>query len=239
MQTLRLTLLALLTAVSAAAQTASYPAMAPIEQYRMNRDAEIELARSAAPASVARDAEVMVFGEHGPETAVKGKNDFVCLVLRSWAASLDDPEFWNPTVRAPICLNAAAAHSYLPHYVKKTEWVLAGVAKSQFSAKLNAALDSHELVPPDPGAMCYMMSKQGHLSDRDGHWHPHLMFFVPATDPETWGANLPGLAVVRFEEHHRTHDCLPGDRREVVGWHAGTNDVRVPPPPVALLFSVA
>ena len=68
--------------------------------------------------------------------------------------------------------------------------MLAGVAKPQIAATLNAAFDGHESIPPDPGAMCYMMSKQGHLSDRDGHWHPHLMFFVPDTDP-AWGANLP------------------------------------------------
>ena len=37
-----------------------YPAMAPIEQYRMDRDAEIALARSAAPASISKDASVMV-----------------------------------------------------------------------------------------------------------------------------------------------------------------------------------
>jgi hypothetical protein len=182
--------LLLLMGTASQAQTSSYPAMAPIDQYRMTRDAEIELARSAAPESIARDAEIQVFGEHGPETAVKGKNGFVCLVLRSWAAGVDDPEFWNPKVRAPICLNAAAARSYLPHFVKKTEWALAGFSKPQIAAKLNAAFDSHELTAPDPGAMCYMMSKEGHLSDRDGHWHPHLMFFVPDTDPKAWGANL-------------------------------------------------
>src|ERR1700679_2715200 len=74
-----------------------YPSMAPIEQYLMaNRDAEIALARSAAPGSISRDADVLVLGRHGYETAVKGKNSFVCLVERSWTAGIDDPEFWNP-----------------------------------------------------------------------------------------------------------------------------------------------
>jgi hypothetical protein len=40
--------------------------------------------------------------------------------------------------------------------------------------------------------MGYMMSKQGHLSDVDGHWHPHLMFFQPHTSLSAFGANLPG-----------------------------------------------
>jgi hypothetical protein len=216
---MKLALFALLIAAAAAAQTSTYPTMAPIDQYRMTRDAEIALARSAAPESISRDAEIRVFAEHGPETAVQGKNGFVCLVLRSWAAGMDDPEFWNPKVRAPICLNAAAAHSYLPHYLKKTEWALAGLAKPQIAAKLGAAFDNHELTPPDPGAMCYMMSKQGHLSDRDGHWHPHLMFFVPATDPEAWGANLPGSPLLgsKNDAERGTVFLLPVEK-----WSDGT-----------------
>lgn len=185
-------------------QNSSYPALAPINQYRMTQEDEVRLARSAAPDSVSRDAEILVLAQHGLETAVHGKNGFVCLVLRSWAAGVDDPEFWNPKVRAPICLNASAARSYLPHYVKKTDWALAGLSKAQVSEKLNATFDSKELTSPEPGAMCYMMSKDGHLSDRDGHWHPHLMFFAPLTDPEAWGANLPGsplLAGKNPKEH--------------------------------------
>ena len=77
---------------------APYPNMAPLDQYLMERNAEIALARSAAPESISRDAEIMVLGQHGYETAVKGKNDFVCLVWRSWTAGTDDPDFWNPHV---------------------------------------------------------------------------------------------------------------------------------------------
>jgi hypothetical protein len=73
-----------------------YPTMAPLDQYLMDRDAEIAMARSAAPESVSKDAKVLVLGRHGYETAVEGKNDFVCLVGRMWAAMKEDPEFWNP-----------------------------------------------------------------------------------------------------------------------------------------------
>jgi hypothetical protein len=38
----------------------AYPSMAPIEQCLMDRTAEIVLARSAAPESISRDAEVLV-----------------------------------------------------------------------------------------------------------------------------------------------------------------------------------
>src|SRR3974390_3122937 len=99
-------LVVLVTAYQAIAQDAKtpYPNMAPIEQYLMDRTAEVALARSAAPESISRDAEVLVLGRHGFETAIKGKNGFVCIVERSWT-SAPDPDFWNPKVRTPICYN--------------------------------------------------------------------------------------------------------------------------------------
>ena len=153
--------------------------------------AEIALARSAAPESISRDAEVLVLGPHGYETAVKGTNGFVCIVERSWTAPLDDPNFWNPKLRGPICLNAAAARSYLPRTIKKTELILAGRTKAQMVEAVEAAIEKKELPAMEPGAMCYMLSKQGYLSDSGGHWHPHLMFFFSDTDPATWGSNIP------------------------------------------------
>jgi hypothetical protein len=173
-----------------------YPIMAPIAQYRVApRSEEIALARSAAPMSISGDADVMTLASHGYETAVKGKNGFVCVVERSWGAGFDDAQFWNPKVRSPICFNAAAARSVLPGYLERTEWVLAGVSRSAMMARTKAALAANTLLAPEPGAMCYMMSKQGYLSDAGGHWHPHLMFFLARTDDAAWGANLAGSPV--------------------------------------------
>ena len=175
---------------------AAYPSMAPLEQYLMERGAEIALARSAAPPSVAADAGVLLLGKHGYETAAESKNGFVCLVERSWTAGFDDPQFWNPKLRGPICYNAAAARSYLVLMVKRTELVLAGGAKDQIAKTVSAAIDKKEWPGMEPGAMCYMLSKEGYLSDRGGHWHPHLMFFIPLTDLGSWGANVPGSPVL-------------------------------------------
>jgi len=174
-----------------------YPTMAPLDQYLIaDRNAEIALARSAAPDSISRDTEVMVLGRHGYETAVKGKNGFVCLVWRSWAAGSDEPEFWNPKLRSPVCFNPPAARFNVPLTVKRTELVLAGRTKTQIFADINTAFEKNEFPKLEPGAMCYMLSKQGNLNDHDGHWRPHLMFFVPLTDPATWGTALPGSPVV-------------------------------------------
>jgi hypothetical protein len=176
----------------------SFPSMAPVEQYRMaSRTEEIALARSAAPASISDDAEVLVLGDRGYETAVKGKNGFVCLVERSWFASFDDPVFWNPGIRGPDCLNSAAARTVLPVNLERTQWALSGVSKAEMAARSKTSAAARRA--PAPGAMGYMMSKQQHLSDIYGHWHPHLMFFQPHTALSAWGANLPGSPVMGSE----------------------------------------
>ncbi len=178
-----------------------YPAMAPLDQYLMaDRNAEIALARSAAPESISGDAAVMVLERHGYETAVKGKNGFVCMVERSWTAGIDEPEFWNPKLRGAICFNPAAARTYLPLTLRKTELVLAGRSKTQMSESIKAALDSKELPALESGAMCYMMSKDAYLNDQVGNWHPHLMFFVPQADAATWGAGLPGSPILADQD---------------------------------------
>jgi len=204
--------------VQAQDANAPYPSMAPLDQYLMERNAEIALARSAAPESISQDAEVMVLGRHGYETAAKGKNGFVCVVERSWSAGIDDPDFWNPKLRAPICFNPPAARFNLPLTIKKTELVLAARSKAQMFEDIKAAFDKKELPTLESGAMCYMMSKQGYLSDRDGHWHPHLMFFAPLTDPAAWAqaCRFPGF---RVQGHSEPTDPVSDSGRQVVGRH--------------------
>jgi len=206
--------------VQAQAKPPSYPAAAPLDQYLIPAKAsEIELARSAAPASISDGAEVLVLGRDGYTTAVKGGNGFVCLVERSWGKSTDDPEFWNPKVRAPHCLNAPAAKTYLPNFLMKTKLVLAGKSKMDIARALKAAMDTKELPALEPNAMCYMMSKQQYLSDNDMHWHPHMMWYVPGDAAQSWGANQEGVPLIAAN--------VPEDRMTVfmlvVGhWSDGT-----------------
>ena len=227
-RTLTLPVFALAIVLSAArpgqAQDAKtpYPSMAPVEQYMMaNRNSEIALARSAAPESISRDAEALVLGGHGYETAVKGKNGFVCLVERGWTAAIDNPNFWNPKLRGPICLNPPAARSYLPLTIKKTELILAGQSKAQMFDSIKAGIDKKELPTPESGAVAYMLSKEQYLDDRAGHWHPHLMFFFPLTDAATWGADLPASPILSNDD---PQDRLTIFMVPVAKWSDGTAD---------------
>ena len=182
---------------SAQAEKAVYPAMAPVEAYLIaDRNEEIALARSAAPASISDGAEVMVLGKSGFTSAVSGTNGFLCLVERSWGAASDDPEFWNPKIRSPICFNPAAAKTFAPIFLAKTKLVLAGKSRTDIAAITAAELDKKELPALAPGSMCYMMSKQQYLNDRGMSWHPHLMFFVSGDAAKSWGADQPGSPIM-------------------------------------------
>ncbi len=202
---------------------APYPAMAPLGRYMMPVDAEIALARSAAPTSVSGDAEVMVLGRHGYRIAVKGSNGFMCYVERGWAKPIDDPDFWNPRMRGPVCYNAAATKTFAPMYLMRTRLLLAGASKAQMLRAVESALGSGELPALAPGAMAYMMSRDQYLGDQGKNWHPHLMWMLPGDVATSWGANLahsPVLAVYDAEQRATTFmvivskwsDGAPGPR---------------------------
>jgi hypothetical protein len=178
-------------------EKAPYPAMAPLDQYLIpDENAEIALARSAAPASISDAADVMVLRRDGYTTAVKGSSGFICIVERSWATTTDDPQFWNPKIRAPHCFNPPAAKTFLPVFLMKTKLVLAGKSKAEIVATISSALERKELPALAPATMVYMMSKQQYLNDTGMTWHPHVMFYGSGDAEKSWGANLPGSPVM-------------------------------------------
>ena len=182
-------------APKAAAQSDKYPTMAPINQYLMERDAEILLARSAAPDSIASDATILVLGRQGYEAAVRGKNGFVCMVERSWMAAFDSPEYWNPKVRGAECLNRQAARSIVPIAELRTKMVMAGHSKAEIVSALKAAFANKQLPDLESGNMVFMISKSAYLFDAGDHNGPHVMFFTALKDGKDWGAGGHGSPV--------------------------------------------
>jgi hypothetical protein len=184
----------------------AYASMAPLEQYLIaDRKAEIVLARSAAPEAISRDADVLVLSRHGYETAVKGKNGFVCAVERGWMGPIngeDAANFWNPKIRGPICFNPPAARSILPLTYKRTEMILAGQSKAQIIDGIKIFIKQN-LPSLEPGAMSYMMSKEQYLTDGERHnWIAHLMFYTPFMDGSVLGADLPNSPVMLNPQFH-------------------------------------
>ena len=185
-----------------------YPRMAPIEQYLMTHDAEIAMARSAAPAAISDDASVLVLGRRGYETAVKGKNGWTCIVDRGWSGMLDHPDFWNPKIRAASCLNPAATRSILSYDILRTELVLRGLSKEEIITATAAAIARKELPVLEPGAMCFMMSKTDYLFDQGDHTMSHVMFYT-ADDGTSWGANLTNSPIMGVSFWSASRDSYP------------------------------
>lgn len=210
-----------------ASPTPPYPTtMAPVEQYRMDRSAEIALAKSAAPASISDSADVMVLGASGYETAVKGKNGFVCMVERAWSRDFGLDDFWSPNTRAPVCFNAAAVRSVLPWYLIRTKWALSGMTEAEMKARARKSPAASGIRPPEPGAVGFMQSKQGYINeDVKGPWHPHVMFYAPLTkpltDPSAWGANLDGSPIHVNDAATATYTTFAVP---VAQWSDGTPD---------------
>ena len=196
-----------------------YPAMAPLSQYLMPRDAEISLARSAGPKSVSDDAEILVLTESGFQTAVRGTNGFVCMVARSWSADYDALDVWDPKVHAPICYNALAARSQVQATIKRTQAAMAGGSQAQIQAAISAAIKSDELHTAEDGSIAYMLSNQTYLSNRVGHWRPHIMFLTPETDPKSWGRWTARFINSRNQVPGRAFDGFSDSCWSMVGWN--------------------
>jgi hypothetical protein len=192
-------LVGLSTSHQAMAQDAAthYPKMGPIDQYLMaDREAEIALARSAAPDSISRDATILVLDQHGYETAIHGKNGFVCFVGRGWGAAFDWDEYWNPKVKAADCMNSQAARSILPIISLRARMVMAGRSNAEIVSALKAAYESKQLPQLEDGAMDYMMSKSSYLTDQGGHNMAHVMFYTRLKDGKDWGSGAEGAPIM-------------------------------------------
>jgi len=209
-----------ITATPAAAQ-GKYP---PIADYLMPRDAEIALARSAAPPVIAERASVKVLTRTGFEMASQGDNGAVCLVMRGFSAPTYTPAafraiVYDPAIRAPICFAAPAARAVLPYYELRTKLAIAGKDPDQITEALQAAYVKGELPRRDGATFAYMFSAHQHLGPGIGAWRPHVMVFVPYADAATVGATPFGDAVPQVTDDAGTPFAvvvIPVDEKQSV-----------------------
>jgi hypothetical protein len=136
-------------AASAHGQSPKYP---PISEYLMARDAEIALAKSAAPDYVSDHATIKVFTASGFQTVHKGDNGFVCVVMRGFTGAptytpvqVRDYINYDAKTRAPICLDPLAARTVLPYYELRTKLGLEGKTAEQIAEGVQAAYAKGEI----------------------------------------------------------------------------------------------
>jgi len=221
MRRLPFALLLLATIATPLAAQGKYP---PVDAYLMPRDAEIALARSAAPPALADRASVKVLTKSGFEVAQEGDNGLVCLVMRGFSAPTYTPAafraiVYDPTIHAPICFAAPAVRAVLPYYELRTKLALAGKDPDQITEALQAAYVKGELPRRDGATFAYMFSSHQHLGPGIGAWHPHMMVFVPYADAATVGATPFGETLPTVTDDAGTPFAvvvIPVDERQFV-----------------------
>jgi hypothetical protein len=194
MKRLALLLLSLLAGLDDArlhAQTPKYP---PLSEYLMPRDAEIALAKTAAPANISDRATIKVLTSSGFQVVHQGSNGFVCMVMRAWSAPTYTPAqfrnlVYDAKVRAPICFDPGAARTVIPYYELRTTLGMAGKSPDQIAEGVQAAYVTGKLPRREAVAFAYMWSAHQHLGPGIDAWHPHMMIFAPYYENSMLGGN--------------------------------------------------
>jgi hypothetical protein len=187
----------ILGAAAMMAQEAKYP---PLSEYKMDRDAEMALAKSAAPQAISDRATIRVLTKSGYQTAHEGDNGFVCMVMRGFTGA---PTFtpvqirafitYDAKTRAPICFNPQAVRTVLPYYELRTKLGFEGKTPDQIAEGVQAAYAKGEIPKRTEVSFAYMWSADQVLGPA-GHWHPHLMVYLPYYENSMLGNNdIPGM----------------------------------------------
>jgi len=143
-------------------RTARLPARVAIE-----RDAEMKMARAAAPAAVSDQATIYVAGAKGYVVGRKGTNGWGCFVQRN---ARGDGLF-------PRCDDAERVAALYPVYFLLEEYRALGKSAADYDAAVTEGYRSGKYHAPAKGALSYMLA--------DGAIPPHVMVAVPgcqATD---------------------------------------------------------
>ena len=201
--------LAFLLASGAATVLAQNPKYPPLSEYMMTPEAEIALAKSAAPESVSAHATVKILTASGYKVAAQGDNGFICLVMRGWSAPTYTPAqfrdlVYDAAVRAPICFNPPAAREVLPYYELRSKLGMEGKTPDQISESVQAAYSKGELPRREEVSFAYMWSADQNLGTGIGHWHPHMMIFAPYYDNSLLGNNEFGSPLPQLSDDART-----------------------------------
>jgi hypothetical protein len=205
MKNLTLVLAFLLAASDAAIVLAQSPKYPPISEYMMTPEAEIALARSAAPKNISAHAAVEILTTSGYKIAAQGDNGFVCLVMRGWAAPTYTPTqfrdlVYDAGVRAPICFNPPAAKEVLPYYELRSKLGMEGKTPDQITESVQAAYAGGQLPRRGEVSLAYMWSADQNLGTGIGHWHPHMMIFAPYYDNTLLGNNEFGSPLPQLSD---------------------------------------
>jgi hypothetical protein len=205
MKKLTISLVFLIATLDTATLPAQSPKYPPVSEYMMARDAEIALAKSAAPDNISGHATIKVLTASGFQAVRDGNNGFVCMVMRGWSAPTYTPiQFrdlvYDARLRAPICFNPEASRTVLPYYELRSKFGMEGKTPDQIAEGIQAAYAKGELPKRDSVSFAYMWSADQNLASGIGHWHPHMMIFAPYHDNSMVGNNQFGSPLPQLSD---------------------------------------
>jgi len=187
-------LVVLFVSMQAAPVRGQSPKYPPFSEYMMPPEAEVALARSAAPENVSAHATVKILTASGYKVATQGDNGFVCIVMRGWGAPTFTPAQFRDLVyyaklRAPICFNPIASRTVLPLQELRARLGMEGKTPDQIAEGVQAAYAKGELPKMEMVAFAYMFSADQDLGPGIGAWHPHVMVYTPYYENSMLGGN--------------------------------------------------
>jgi len=208
------------------AQGSKYP---PLSEYMMAQEAEVALARSAAPEKISAHATVKILTTSGYKVAVQGDNGFVCIVMRGWAAAISTTArerdlAYDAKLRAPHCFDPIASRTVLPLQELQAKLGLEGKGSDQIAKEVQAAYVKGELPKMEKVAFAYMFSADQDLGLGLGAWHPHMMVYTPYYENSMLGGNEPDsrLPIVGNGGTQFAVTVIPVDDRLAVKPRLGT-----------------
>ena len=163
---------------------------------RVSLEAEIEMAKEAAPEHVTADASFMVWEDGRYVLKLRGTNGFTCMVVRDVHGRYE-----------PSAFNEAAMKAVLPVYEFERRALEKGSSWSDIHDAIREKVVEGEFPEVDPGALVYMMSpKNKYFMWGDGKLidiAPHVMLYYPRLNESTLGFNgKDGLPMFYNEYPH-------------------------------------
>jgi hypothetical protein len=158
------------------------------------REREIELALSAAPEHLRKEATVYVFGRGGYEKVRVGQNNFTCLVNRDGAQDGDR------TLR-PTCWDAEGDHTIVPVMLRVGELLAQGKTAAEIKRDIDSGFTEGRFHSPRRTGIAYMLAgdvkqfdaKTGQIVSRA--YPPHYMIYAPGVTDADIGMTKEGYEI--------------------------------------------
>lgn len=151
------------------------------EQRLLPRDREIQLAESAGPPGLIRDAAIYVLEPQGYTMARGGSSGFSCLVGRE-----------RPDTLEPMCFDPEGSQTILPAVLDAARFRGQGLGEEEIGRRIAEGYQAGRYRAPRRAGITYMLSKENLVFNGQKviSYPPHVMIFAPYVTNKDIGADF-------------------------------------------------